>query len=100
MTAHRNGQMKFIYEQSMVETSLYVVFIGRIEMENKTAAEMFAFYRKQYNDLVNLYCQVRTNRPHETYPKIAAAIWRTSRLLECWHNVALNIAKRKFFSGG
>lgn len=71
-----------------------------METENKTAVEMFQYYRKQYNDLVNVYCQARNNNPLDSYSKITAAIWRTSRLLECWHNVALNIAKRKYYQGG
>lgn len=71
-----------------------------METTNKTAAEMFEFYRHQYNDLVNIYCQCRTSHPGEKYLKIAAAIWRVSRLLECWHNVALNIAKRRYYQGG
>jgi len=63
--------------------------------ENQTAKDLFQFYKKQYDALVNTYCQVKKNHPFEQYPKLARAIWRVSRIMETWHGVAVVNAVQK-----
>ena len=62
---------------------------------NQDAKNLFQFYKKQYDALVNTYCQLKKNHPFETLPKLGRAIWRVSRLMEVWHGVAVVNAVQK-----
>lgn len=62
---------------------------------NQTAKEMFQWYKRQYDDLVNMYCQAKRNRPFGYYPKLMRAIWRVGVLMDAWRRVAIsNLGQR------
>jgi len=64
--------------------------------KNQTALELYNSYKKQYDLLVNIYCQMKKHRPFEPQSKLAKVIWRISRLMEAWKFVAVvNIVKKQ-----
>lgn len=67
---------------------------------NQTAKDLFLFYKKQYDGLVNTYCQCKQNHPFEVYTQLSKAIWRVSRVMEVWHGVAVSNATRRYYEGG
>lgn len=68
--------------------------------ELKTAKQLFQTYQKQYNDLVNIYCQVKRKRPFHQFDTLARAVWRVGVCLELWHALALKEQNKKYFEGG
>lgn len=59
-----------------------------MDTENKDAKTLFQWYKKQYNDLSNMYCQMRENHPLGRFPKVAQAIWRAGLMADIWRRVA------------
>lgn len=63
--------------------------------EKLTARELFQIYKRQYDELVNMYCQARDNHPFEKYPQMTRAIWRVGMLVDTWRRIVIkNLSQR------
>lgn len=64
---------------------------------NSTAKNLCQIYKKQYDALVNTYCQAKQIFPFGNYPKLTAAIWRVGVLGELWRRVAIMNAETRYW---
>lgn len=66
-----------------------------LEPLNRTAAELFHHYRKQYSDLLNTYCQIKNKYPYKDIPEVSRALWRLAVCVEAWHSIAVKLMWRR-----
>lgn len=59
-------------------------------------AELCQAYKRQYDTLLNVYCQARQVNPVCEFPKLARAIWRAGLLMDLWRRVAIVNTIQKF----
>lgn len=63
---------------------------------NQKAAELFKIYKRQYDALVNVYCQARQVNPLGRFTKLAGATWRAGLLMDLWRRVAIKNEVKKY----